>query len=42
MPMPLTYLDRETFLSDYWAWKPGEHVALLLFEPTQQGKTLPT
>lgn len=33
----LTYLDREEFLSSYWAWKPGEHVCL--FEPTQQGKT---
>lgn len=35
--MPLTYLDREDFLANYWAWRPGEHVAL--FEPTQQGKT---
>ena len=35
--MLLTYLDRETFLSEYWNWHPGEHVAL--FEPTQQGKT---
>jgi hypothetical protein len=33
----LTHLDRESFLSDYWAWKPGEHV--VFFEPTQQGKT---
>lgn len=33
----LTYLDREDFLANYWAWKPGEHVAY--FEPTQQGKT---
>lgn len=35
--MPITYLDREDFLANYWAWKPGEHVCL--FEPTQQGKT---
>lgn len=33
----ITHLDRETFLRDYWAYRPGEHVSLI--EPTQGGKT---
>lgn len=35
--MSLAYIDRATFIRDYWDYTPGEHVSLI--QPTGGGKT---
>jgi hypothetical protein len=37
MPAAVTFIPRDEFLSDYWDYRPGEHVSLI--EKTQGGKT---